>query len=290
MNNIFAFVGKKIRGMHTTQPQMVGAPFLYRELAPEEKLAHDQNDERIQAAQGKMVLPMPLNIIKLVAYFAAVVCFIGYLRSGVSIQVAYQNAPFIFWIMPFAALIAAGLTIYEKLKQKKYLKSPEHEALVETLTEQNNTERAALGIPEKHIEVDVLGEFYEINKKGKKKNHLPATFATTGVYAWCDDTNLYLADNLCVYAFPLDDIGELEYVTARVTTLGWNKDVDYRDPAYKPYKLNANNIGAITMSGYYVLPLRSSFGEYKILFPNFEEKNATALAAFARGGKTASAE
>lgn len=290
MNNIFAFVGKKSRSMHASLPQMVGQPFLHRELTPEEKQAHDQNNERIEAAQEKMALPMPLNILKLVAYFAAVVCFIGLIRSGVSIQVAYHNAPVVFWIMPIAALLAAGITIYEKVKQKQYLKSADHAALIETLTEQNQTERAALGIPEKHIEVDVLGEFYEINKNGKKKNHLPATFATTGVYAWCDDVNLYLADNLSVYAFPLDDIAPLQYVKARVSTLGWNKEVDYRDDVYKPYKLTVNNIGAIFMPGYYVLPIKSALGEYKILFPNFEEKSATALAAFARDAKASSAE
>jgi hypothetical protein len=44
------------------------------------------------------------------------------------------------------------------------------------------------------------------------------------------------------------------------------------------------------MPWYYVLPIKSALGEYKILFPNYKEKTAFALAAFGRKDRGDSAQ
>ncbi len=281
MKNIFGFEGQK-----EEKATMHGAPFLLRTVTPEEEKAHQQNDEKIQHAEKKMEMPLVLRIVHLVAYFVAVICFVGFLRAGVPLKVAYQNAPYIFYAGGIALLVAVGLQIYAHFRKKKYLASDEHRALVSTLESQCQQELASLGIPEKHIDVDIMGEYYHIAHNGKKKSFYPAPYVTTSVYAWVDDTYLYMADNLSIYAFSLDEMGPIQYVKKRTTTLGWNKEIPPNSEAYKPYKLGVDTLGGIVMQGYYSLPIKSAtFGDFEILFPSFEEKSATALAAFGRYGK-----
>ena len=224
----------------------------------------------------KLMLPIPLMIVKYICFGLGLLIGVEILCAEVGIKAAYQNAPYLFYIAPALLVIAAVLQIVEVVRRKQMLGSEEYNEHVEDMDEAAKRSIEELGIPEDAPSLDVLAMIYK-EKKDKIVSAHEFTFVPLDMYVYTDEKYLYIADHTLVFRFYRSDLGQIERIQKRASLADWNKDEDATSKTYKPYKLTENNVGFVCMKYYYSLPIHSDFGEFELLFPPYEIEQVASL-------------
>ena len=217
----------------------------------------------------KLMLPIPLMLVKFIAFALGILIGVEILTAEVGIAQAYQNAPYFFYIAPALLILAAALQIVEVVRRKQMLGSEEYNAHVDDLESAAKRSIEELGIPADASSIDVLAMTYK-EKKDKLVSAYDFTFLPLDMYVYADEKYLYVADNSMVFQFYRGDLGAIERINKKASLAFWNKDDAATSKAYKPYKLTENSAGFVSMKYYYSLPIQSDFGEYELLFPPYE--------------------
>ena len=133
----------------------------------------DKTIEMVDSHVKKASLKSWLSGIKFVSLIVWVISFTGLgksLGSGTTLDQAYKNAAFIFYIGPLAFIVWLSLFLYEKSLNKKASLSSDGEILekkVESVLESSLTQ---LTVPDDAVRMDILVFRYKIKNGEIKKS------------------------------------------------------------------------------------------------------------------------
>lgn len=242
-------------------------------------LASAQSLER--SAQGanetveKSKLPLWLRIFQVICGVMGAIFIYSMCRSlmEVSLQTAYKNAPWVFWLGGGGIAIYFVLLLVGKRREKDVLGSDEGARSIQNLKVNTQAVYAELSVPGDAESVDVM-MFYYKEKKGAVKvcekgvqlfSHFNPSFRI-----FVDEGMLCLANTEGKYGIPLSDIRAIRTVNKRVRLQGWNKDEGFNSPRYKPYKLMPDNYGTIHCRCYHIMELEHDGEQWGIYIPSYE--------------------
>ena len=263
---------KNIFGVCKDNEEFDGKGFVVRTVNPileEEINSHLETNETLEK---KASLPKALKIIKLIAFYGALIIVVGILRSlgDVSLKEAYGNAPFLFYIGGVLILTFAVLKIYEANKHEDVAQSEEVKHLETESTELLKNALLDLKVPEESILVDVFSYGYKV-KNGKEKQ-LTSFFQyiNTEMHLFKEEDNLCLANAHEVYSIPISYIKSIKMINKKATVFGWNKELAYNSPEYKKYKIAVNNYGTLFIKPYYSILINNGFEDFELLVPSYD--------------------
>lgn len=241
-----------INASDKNEERMVGDELIIRRPSQESLDALNKSGDAATEMLKNASLPTWAKIIKFILGIAAAFTVLGIIRAEVSIEQAFKNAPYIFYIGGISLIGYLMLTVIEKLKQKKVLAEESVSEVNTDIDQKADIIYKELNVPEDAPEVDVLAVRYK-EKYGEPDisfNALSApTFINMILRAYVQDGMLCLADFEGVYAIPLSDIWWIKTVKKNICLPVWNKDEEPNKGIYKQYKITVNNYG------YYFKPL-----------------------------------
>ena len=223
--------------------------------------------------ENKAKLPLVLRIIQYSCGLLAAMCLAGVGRAEVTLEQAYENAPWIFWMGGICFVIWLILWICSKLKAKTVLSTEESARSFSHLEGVTQSIYTELGVPADAREMDVLYFFYKM--KGDKlkiseKGMQMAQYLNPVYKLFADDENIYLANCSGKYAFPRSSIVGLQTVDKHIRIAGWNKEAVYNKGVYKPYKLTIDQYGCVHCRQYHILELDHNGQRYGLYIPCYE--------------------
>ncbi len=269
MKNVFG-LNLTDKKASVSQDDMDGAVFITNKLDVEEIKRFSSIQDEIDVQSKKLRLPLPLSIIKGISYLVGMICVIALLRARVTMQEAFDNAPWVFYMMFVFLGIALVLTVIERIIRAKHSKSGEFKEHLDEVEKMAEYSMRALNIPENAPAVDVLMYEYKLKKDKivpyrKMYTHTPMIF-----YVYHDESCLYLGDHTMVLTFNKRDFKSIDRVNKSIEISCWNKDKPFNSPEYKKYKIYANNLGTLQIKYHYSMKISSDYGEYEILIPPYE--------------------
>lgn len=230
--------------------------------------SHKKAEEIIEKAN----MPFLFHIIKDICGLAVAVIAIGILKSDVSLEQAYKNAPDLFWAAGICAVIWVVILILGRHKAKTVLGTDESYQTFEYREGMAAAIYNELSVPDDAKEADILSFFYKlkngtINPVDKGIN---ATYYNYVFRVFKDDKNLYLANLNEKYAFPLSSVGDIRTIEKRICISGWNKEVPFNEDPYKQYKITRDDMDYIHCKPYYVIEINHNDEEFGIYIPGYE--------------------
>jgi hypothetical protein len=254
--------------------RMDGENFIIDRVSNSQEKALDQNSEAMMALQNKANLPLPLRILHYISAFVCLCFIVGIIRGlgKVTLAEAFQNAPWIFYILPVSAIIWVALTLLRRKHQKDFNESPELEQASKRSQMLNQQSYDSLGVPADADTMDVLCSRYVIKKDVPVNRPFgPYTFIATEIKMYVEGESLMLADLYQKFSVPLSSLTGLRVIQKPVTLPIWNKDAPIDQEPYKQYNLTVNQNG-VHFKYYHALCITHEDGEqYELYFPPYEQ-------------------
>ena len=241
-----------------------------------------------RAAEGAAVqlrkskLPFPLGGIRTVCGWAAALLLFSIVRAlrSVTLLEGYENAPFLFWLTGICAAVWLVLTIIGAVIRKNVQATEDFTVAVKRVEDQVDAAFRELGVPGDAKDVDVIAISHRW-KNGKLK---PVAYGLETSERTTEPFKVFLReDRLCFatpenrYEFRLSELQVLRSVKKHIYSQGWNKDEEYDEGFYKPYKLTVDNYGRIHMRSYGLLELEHEGIRWAIWLPPYELNYISAL-------------
>lgn len=234
--------------------------------------------KEVNNAKIKTSLPMWLSIIKLVAGIATFIIALSILNNlvdtGISnISKMLENAPAFFIVGGVSALTWLSLFIAAKVKYKRADGDGAFNELNEKAEKVVLMSEEELEIPHDAPKVDIM-MFKYTEKNGKIKfvrEDMAADYVNNVMRLFREGDNICLANLSEVFAFPADGFTKLILKKKKAAIQGWNKEEVFDKGEYKQYKIRSDGYGGY-ICRYYALQYADTYGEYEILFPEYELK------------------
>lgn len=241
-----------------------------------------------RAAEGAAVqlrkakLPFPLGGIRALCGWTAALMFIGIIRAlgNVTLLEGYENAPFLFWLTGICGAVWLVLTVIGAVIRKNVQATEDFTVAVKRMEDQVDAAFRELGVPGDAKDVDVIAISHRW-KNGKLK---PVAYGLETSERTTEPFKVFLReDRLCFatpehrYEFRLSELQVLRSVKKHIYSKGWNKEEDYDEGFYKPYKLTVDNYGRIHMRSYGLLELEHEGIRWAIWLPPYELNYISAL-------------
>lgn len=241
-----------------------------------------------RAAEGAAVqlrkskLPFPLGGIRTVCGWAAALLLFSIIRAlrSVTLLEGYENAPFLFWLTGICGAVWLVLTIIGAVIRKNVQATEDFTVAVKRMEDQVDVAFRELGVPADAKDVDVIAISHRW-KNGKLK---PVAYGLETSERTTEPFKVFLReDRLCFatpehrYEFRLSELQVLRSVKKHIYSKGWNKEEDYDEGFYKPYKLTVDNYGRIHMRSYGLLELEHEGIRWAIWLPPYELNYICAL-------------
>ena len=241
-----------------------------------------------RAAEGAAVqlrkskLPFPLGGIRTVCGWAAALLLFSIIRAlrNVTLLEGYENAPFLFWLTGICGAVWLVLTVIGAVIRKNVQATEDFTVAVKRVEDQVDAAFRELGVPQDAKDVDVIAISHRW-KNGKLK---PAAYGLETSERTTEPFKVFLReDRLCFatpehrYEFRLSELQVLRSVKKHIYSKGWNKEEDYDEGFYKPYKLTVDNYGRIHMRSYGLLELEHEGIRWAIWLPPYELNYISAL-------------
>ena len=244
--------------------------FLIRSVPDAQAQAMEQAEDCSESAENQGKLPLWLRVIQYTAYVCTVLLALGVWRSDVSIEEAYHNAPWIFYILAVSTPVCALLTFWAWLKKRKNDNREETVAAENRLNALYETSYAMLGVPKDAPEVDILvgrykGKGDEVKILGVHDN----VMLNPVMRIFVQDDCLCLANTNDRHEIPLSEITGIRTFKKTIQIMVWNKETHFSADIYKPYKLVANQYGIFVKTSH-GLTFRCGGEEWMLLFPCYE--------------------
>lgn len=241
-----------------------------------------------RAAEGAAVqlrkskLPFPLGGIRTVCGWAAALLLFSIIRAlrSVTLLEGYENAPFLFWLTGICGAVWLVLTIIGAVIRKNVQATEDFTVAVKRMEDQVDAAFRELGVPADAKDVDVIAISHRW-KNGKLK---PVAYGLETSERTTEPFKVFLReDRLCFatpehrYEFGRAELQVLRSVKKHIYSKGWNKEEDYDEGFYKPYKLTVDNYGRIHMRSYGLLELEHEGIRWAIWLPPYELNYISAL-------------
>ena len=231
----------------------------------------EEQDDTFKKAndfQKKYSLPLYLQIIMFVSFFAFVLVLFGIINAisrGTSFSQAYENAPYLFYICGACLLIFIILFGIARYLIKKGKKDPQYSIIEQEMQTAVEHSFENLGVPADASDISVIVYYFKNNKRGKER---AVSYASIEMKIYADSDNLYLADTGSVTAMPFSDIQKIVENKRRTQVPQWTKDESFRSKKYKPYKVKATQYGYMVKT--YSMQINANGTELEVLIPNYE--------------------
>lgn len=241
-----------------------------------------------RAAEGAAVqlrkskLPFPLGGIRTVCGWAAALLLFSIIRAlrSVTLLEGYENAPFLFWLTGICGAVWLVLTVIGAVIRKNVQATEDFTVAVKRMEDQMDAAFRELGVPADAKDVDVIAISHRW-KNGKLK---PVAYGLETSERTTEPFKVFLReDRLCFatpehrYEFDRAELQVLRSVKKHIYSKGWNKEEDYDEGFYKPYKLTVDNYGRIHMRSYGLLELEHEGIRWAIWLPPYELNYISAL-------------
>lgn len=258
--------------------------YVVRSVSDETSSKQDSSYDELKKFEKESKLPLWLRIIQLLCYLVSL-CLLGGLLSAFAKGMGKEsfasmwkrfvgNGAIIMIVVGVVCLaVAVALHIWERKRTKRVESSDEYKTVIADCNNIHSDSYEELGVPSDADSLDVLCFPYKLNRKGKEKNGCQfAQYVPIDYKIFKQDDNLYFADVNDLIQIPLSAVTGASYVPKRVAFYGWNKDDKLNSEKYKPYKIRANNYGALFMKGYISVNLLLDGEQKEIVIPLYEQE------------------
>lgn len=240
-------------------------------FASSQSLEDSKSDANEKLEQSK--LPKPLRILQTVCGFAGFIALLGFLRSTATLSEAYQNAPFIFWIIAVCLPVWFVLLMLGLYRKKKVLSTEESIHALESLEGRVDAIYSELGVPENSRDADILTFFYKT--KGDKikicsKGAQIAPYLNPIYKVFADFENLYIVELGGKYVIPLSSIKGIRTVKKHIRIAKWNKEAVFNKGIYQQYKMNTDQYGTIHCGYYHIMEFELGGEAWEMYIPCYE--------------------
>ena len=223
-----------------------------------------------------------LRGLKTVCSWITLFVFLSTIRAlrNVTIAEAFENAPFIFWLMGGCGMVWLVLTYLTNRKAKTVMAAEDFNMSTRRLEGEIDRVFRELQVPEDAKEVDVVQLTYRW-KNGTVK--ISTTGSETTPYTNVSLRVFRREDVLCLadlenrYELPISAMRRLKMVKKPLVIQGWNKEEKLNDPFYKPYKLTMDNYERVHTKSYGLLELNHDGVDWALWLPPYELNYISAL-------------
>ena len=223
-----------------------------------------------------------LRGLKTVCSWITLIVFLSTIRAlrNVTIAEAFENAPFIFWLMGGCGIVWLVLTILTNRKAKTVMAGEDFNMSTRRLEGEIDRVFRELQVPEDAKQVDVVQLTYRW-KNGTVK--ISTTGSETTPYTNVSLRVFRREDVLCLadlenrYELPIAAMRRLKMVKKPLVIQGWNKEEKLNDPFYKPYKLTMDNYERVHTKSYGLLELNHDGVDWALWLPPYELNYISAL-------------
>jgi len=236
----------------------------------------EESGETVSNVVERSKLPLPFRFLQgacgVTGAIAVASLFKALARSDdLTIDAAYQNAPWVFWLAGGCVVVWLVLKLISNKKASTVLQKDESTQAFSKLDSVLNTVYSELSVPETAKFVDVLSFFYKV-KDGNIKvcEKSLAQYFNPEYKIFADSENLYLANPEGKYAFPKSDIQRILTVKKHIRIASWNKEERFNKGEYKQYKLTSDNYGNIHCKSYCILEISRNNEIWNVYFPCYE--------------------
>lgn len=245
-----------------------------------------QSYERALQSAAKELEATKLNPVlrglKTVCSWITLFGFLSTIRAlrNVTIAEAFENAPFIFWLMGGCGVVWLVLTILTNRKAKNVMAGEGFGQSTRRLEGEIDRVFRELQVPEDAKQVDVVQLTYRW-KNGTVK--ISTTGSETTPYTNVSLRVFRREDVLCLadlenrYELPISAMRRLKMVKKPLVIQGWNKEEKLNDPFYKPYKLTMDNYERVHTKSYGLLELSHDGVDWALWLPPYELNYISAL-------------
>ena len=245
-----------------------------------------QSYERALQSAAKELEATKLNPVlrglKTVCSWITLFGFLSTIRAlrNVTIAEAFENAPFIFWLMGGCGMVWLVLTYLTNRKAKAVMAGEDFNMSTRRLESEIDRVFRELQVPEDAKEVDVVQLTYRW-KNGTVK--ISTTGSETTPYTNVSLRVFRREDVLCLadlenrYELPIAAMRRLKMVKKPLVIQGWNKEEKLNDPFYKPYKLTMDNYERVHTKSYGLLELNHDGVDWALWLPPYELNYISAL-------------
>ena len=245
-----------------------------------------QSYERALQSAAKELESTKLNPLlrglKTVCSWITLIVFLSTIRAlrNVTIAEAFENAPFIFWLMGGCGIVWLVLTILTNRKAKTVMAGEDFNMSTRRLEGEIDRVFRELQVPEDAKQVDVVQLTYRW-KNGTVK--ISTTGSETTPYTNVALRGFRREDVLCLadlenrYELPISAMRRLKMVKKPLVIQGWNKEERLNDPFYKPYKLTMDNYERVHTKSYGLLELSHDGVDWALWLPPYELNYISAL-------------
>ena len=245
-----------------------------------------QSYERALQSAAKELEATKLNPIlrglKTVCSWITLFGFLSTIRAlrNVTIAEAFENAPFIFWLMGGCGVVWLVLTILTNRKAKNVMAGEDFNMSTRRLEGEIDRVFRELQVPEDAKQVDVVQLTFRW-KNGTVK--ISTTGSETTPYTNVSLRVFRREDVLCLadlenrYELPISAMRRLKMVKKPLVIQGWNKEEKLNDPFYKPYKLTMDNYERVRTRSYGLLELNHDGVDWALWLPPYELNYISAL-------------
>ncbi|MDE6201326.1 MAG: hypothetical protein K2M47_05580 [Clostridiales bacterium] len=257
--------------------------YIVRSVSDETSVKHDSSLDGLKNMQKASQLPLWLRIIQMLCGLTAI-CLLGGVLNAFAKSIGDEpfdvmwnrfvgNGVIVMIVVGVICLaVAIALHVWERKRTKRVESSDEYKAAIDECDNVNNSSYDELGVPSDADSIDVLCFPYKLSRKGKEKNGCQfAQYIPISYKIFKQDDDLYFADVSDLIKVPLSAVTGANYVPKRVMFYGWTKDDTFNSPKYKPYKIRANNFGALFMKGYISVSLLLDGEQKEIVMPLYEQ-------------------
>lgn len=245
-----------------------------------------QSYERALQSAAKELEATKLNPLlrglKTVCSWITLIVFLSTIRAlrNVTIAEAFENAPFIFWLMGGCGMVWLVLTILTNRKAKTVMAGEDFNMSTRQLEGEIDRVFRELQVPDDAKQVDVVQLTYRW-KNGTVK--ISTTGSETTPYTNVSLRVFRREDVLCLadlenrYELPISAMRRLKMVKKPLVIQGWNKEEKLNDPFYKPYKLTMDNYERVHTKSYGLLELSHDGVDWALWLPPYELNYISAL-------------
>ena len=253
--------------------QVNGKEFLVQTPSPALIQALESSTGKANTTINKAKLPLALRIVQYSCGLLAACSLMGVGRAEVTLEQAYKNAPWVFWMGGICFALWLILWILGKLKAKSVLSMEESTQNISHLERVTQSIYAELGVPADAREMDVLSFFYKM--KGEKmklseRGMQIAQYLNPVFKLFADEENIYFVNLDGKYVFPKSAIVELQTIDKHIRIAGWNKEAVHNKGVYAPYKLTFDQYGCVHCKQYHILVLEKDGQHFGLYFPCYE--------------------
>ncbi len=238
----------------------------------------ESSSENVAETIEKSKLPLPIRIGHWICGTVGALVAFGILKAlsgedSVTLDEAYQNASWLFWLGGACLFAWAILKLIILRKEKNVLGTEESSQVFNHLDKTCDAILADLKVPQNSKEIDILSFFYKLKGEEIKvceKGLQIAPYINPIFHIFADSENLYLANLEGKYAIPLSAIKCIKSIKKTIRIMEWNKDEEFNKGIYKQYKLSEDNYGCIICKSYHILEFKHNNDLWGIYIPCYE--------------------